>query len=88
MNPYAVAGLPTEIDLPAYPVDGLTVVVQQPVFVAPPLSHQPITKTKIAPTPKRIPWLPIVGGVVLAVLLAAALLILPNQSVALRLDQL
>ncbi len=98
----AVAGLPTEIDLPAAPVDGPTAVIQQPAFIEAPPSYKPIDKTKVAPTPdepsaapepvsgtkaapparksrRRIPWLPIVGGVAaLAVLIVAALLILPN----------
>ncbi|MCP4535549.1 MAG: protein kinase [Chloroflexi bacterium] len=92
----AVAGLPTEIDLPIQPVDGPTAVIQQPAFVEAPPSYkptetaEPIAATKVvpppdeekpvvAPTRKRIPWLPIAGGLaLLAVLIVAALLILPN----------
>ncbi|MEE8392373.1 MAG: hypothetical protein V3S14_16465 [Anaerolineae bacterium] len=90
----AVAGLPTEIVLSSQPVTGPTAVIQQPVaaHAEPPPSYKPIAKTKVAlpsdepvakatpPTRKRrIPWLPIVGGVVaLAIVLATALLILPN----------
>jgi ligand-binding sensor domain-containing protein/tRNA A-37 threonylcarbamoyl transferase component Bud32 len=81
----AVAGLPTEIALPPQPVPGPTAVVQQPVAAPaePPPSYKPVDKTRVAVPArkprKRIPWLPVVGSVAaLAVMLVAALLILPN----------
>jgi serine/threonine protein kinase/ligand-binding sensor domain-containing protein len=69
----AVAGAPTEIAL-SKPVIEPVQPTQRSASAPPP--SQP---TVVAPSPRRLPWLPIAGGVAaLAALLIAALLILPN----------
>jgi ligand-binding sensor domain-containing protein/tRNA A-37 threonylcarbamoyl transferase component Bud32 len=77
----AVAGLPTEVALPPATGEATAVMPQSTVEqLEPPPSYRPVDKTRVAaPARKPIPWLPIAGGVgVLAVILIAALLILPN----------
>ena len=82
----AVSGLPTAIALPPPPETGPPAVMPQPIQptgepFAPPPAYEAVDKTKVAAPParRRFPWLPVVGGVaLLAILLIAAVLILPR----------
>ena len=76
----AVAGLPTEIVLPPQPGEP-TAVLTQPVPEAATEVISPVAPPSLKPTKahKRFPWLPVAGGiVVLALIVIAALLLLPD----------